>query len=232
MSAVTVPLTVRVTWQPCFRIIPSRFPPISLFERVAAPEDLDAIIALESMTNPRLRDEIGEIRLVPPEERISGPGTSVVVAAFAHLNPEGSRFTDGSFGVFYAALDLETAMAETVYHAERFMRRTREPAQELDRRVYLVDLDADLHDIRGGWPADPDVYDDVNYGAGQSLARRLRSAGSHGIVYTSVRRVTGHCAAVFRPRALGNCRQERHLCYVWDGARIREIYEKRTVAVL
>jgi hypothetical protein len=72
-----MPPLAPVDWKPCFRIIPSRFPPIGLFDRVAAPEDLEAIIELETMTNPRLRDEIGEIQLVPPDERISGPGTSI-----------------------------------------------------------------------------------------------------------------------------------------------------------
>ena len=45
--------------------------------------------------------EVGELRLVAPDERISGPGTSVVMAAFTHLNPEGSRFSDGTYGVFW-----------------------------------------------------------------------------------------------------------------------------------
>ncbi len=31
----------------------------------------------------------------------------------------------------------------------------------------------------------------------------------------------------FKPRLLSNCRQERHLCYVWDGGAIATIYEKR-----
>jgi len=224
------PPLAHIDWKPCFRIIPSRFPPIGLFDRVAAPEDLEAIIELESMTNPRLRDEIGEIQLVAPEERISGPGTQIVMAAFTHLNPEGSRFTDGTFGVFYAANDLDTAIAETVYGAERFMRRTKEAAQELDRRVYLVDLDAELQDIRGQQATYPLIYDAKNYPPGQHLARTLRAAGSNGIAYTSVRRPAGECAAVFRPKRLANCRQERHLCYVWDGEKVRDVYEKRSLA--
>ena len=31
------PPVAHVDWKPCFRIIPSRFPPIGLFDRVAAP---------------------------------------------------------------------------------------------------------------------------------------------------------------------------------------------------
>ena len=134
--------TTQVRWQPCYRIVASRFPPISLFEDVADPADLEAVYAIEAMTNDRLRDEVGDLALVPPEDRVSGPGTSAIMAAFTHLNPDGSRFCDGSFGLFYAASTIETAVAETRHHRTRFMAYTHEPAQELDMRVYAVDLDA------------------------------------------------------------------------------------------
>ena len=216
----------RVEWKPCRRIVPSRFPPIQLFERVTDPADLEAIFELESLTNPRLRDEVGDIRLVPESDRVTGPGTSVIMAAFTHLNPQGSRFSDGTWGVFYAANDLDTAIAETKHHRERFMRATEQPRMELDMRVYLVDLAGNLHDLRGRKRTHPLVYHDDSYAVGQNLARRLRDDGSNGIVYDSVRRAGGECAAVFIPRLLSNCRQERHLCYVWDGTRIATIYEK------
>jgi hypothetical protein len=221
------PPVVRIRWAPCWRIIPSRFPPIGLFERVAAPEDLEAVFALEAMTNPRLRDEVGDISLVPREDRVSGPGTSIVMAAFTHLNPDGSRFSDGTYGVFYTARDLDTAIAETRYHREHFMRATAEKRMELDMRVYLADLDGDLHDLRGRQAEYPLDYLAEEYAAAQHLARTLRKEGSNGIAYDSVRRPGGTCAAVFRPRLLANARQERHLCYVWDGERIATVYEKR-----
>ncbi|MCU0839224.1 MAG: RES family NAD+ phosphorylase [Rhodospirillales bacterium] len=223
-------MTIAVTpvaWKPAWRIIPSRFPPIPVFERVAAPEDLEAVFAVEAMTNPRLRDEAGEISLVPPEDRVAGPGASVIMAAFTHLNPEGSRFSDGTFGVFYAASELVTAIAETRYHRERFMRATRQGRMELDMRAYCVDLDGRLHDLRGRQADYPLVYHSENYAAGQQLAVTLRRAGADGIAYDSVRWRGGQCAAVFRPRLLASARQERHLCYFWDGARIVDIYEKR-----
>ena len=222
---MTLPV-VRVEWKPCRRIVPSRFPPIQLFERVTDPADLEAIFELESLTNPRLRDEVGDIRLVPEGDRIAGPGTSVIMAAFTHLNPLGSRFSDGTWGVFYAANDLDTAIAETKHHRERFMRATEQPRMELDMRVYLVDLAGNLHDLRGRKPTSPLVYHDDSYAVSQNLARKLRDNGSSGIVYDSVRHAGGECAAVFLPRLLSNCRQERHLCYVWDGTRIVTIYEK------
>ena len=93
----------QVEWRPCFRIVPSRFPPIRLFEDVADPQDLEAVYQLEAMTNDRLREEVGDISLVAPEDRVSGPGTTPIMAAFTHLNPEGDRFTNGGYGVFYAS---------------------------------------------------------------------------------------------------------------------------------
>lgn len=221
------PSLAGVAWLPAWRIIPSRFPPIQLFERVSDPADWDAVIELESLTNPRLRDELGDVQMVLPEDRIGGPGASAIMAAFTHLNPAGSRFSNGDYGVFYAAQEIETAIAETQHHRAAFMRATMQEAQELDMRVYAVDLDTELHDLRGQQSALPDVYDLNDYGAGQALGRRLRSEGSHGLTYDSVRHAGGSCAAIFRPPALANCRQERHLCYVWDGQDIGQIYEKR-----
>lgn len=223
--------TSTVRWSPCYRIIPSRFPPIDLFERVTDPTDLETVLEIESLTNDRLRDEVGILRLVPPEDRISGPGTSPIMAAFTHPSPFGSRFTDGTFGVFYAGRALETSIAETKHHREAFMRATNEPKQELDMRVYAVDVDATLHDIRGMKDSRPDIYSPDSYSASQALAVQLRADSSSGITYDSVRDPDGECIAIFRPKVLFNCRQERHLTYVWDGAAISTIYEKRDLTL-
>ena len=217
----------RIRWQPCYRIIPSRYPPIDLFERVADPEDLDAVIALESLTNERLRDEIGEIRLVPPTERVAGPGAGYVMAAFTHTPPGGGRFSDEQHGAYYAARTLETAIAETSYHRALFMAATREPPLHLDMRVLEAEVDAKLHDVRGMRARYPAIYDPGDYSASQALARRLRTAGSDGIVYDSVRHPGGRCAAIFRPKRVKRCREVRYLTYVWDGEAIVEVYEKR-----
>lgn len=231
MRLGVIPPVTRIAWKPSWRIIPSRFRPIQLFERVAAPEDLEAIVELDALTNPQIRDEVGNIQLVPPDDRVSGPGTSIIMAAFTHLNPAGRRFSDGSYGAFYAANSLDTAVVETRYHRERFLRQTEQPRMELDMRAYLVDLVGALHDLRGQRAAEPLIYHRGNYAAGQHLGRMLRQAGSNGVVYDSVRRDGGECAAVFRPPLLSNARQERDLCYVWDGRQISVVYEKRELGM-
>ncbi len=217
----------RVSWHPSVRIIPTRFLPIDLFERIADPRDWEALIEVESLTNDRLRQEAGLIQLVPHEDRVSGPAASWIMAPFTHLTPGGGRFTDGTHGAYYAAGDRETAVAETRYHRERFMSATEEPAMELDMRVLYADLEGDLQDIRGMKDTLSSIYAPDSYTDSQRLGRELRSAGSDGLVFDSVRHVGGECVAVFRPRLLSNCREVEHLCYVWDGEKISWVYEKR-----
>jgi RES domain len=218
-----------VRWQPCFRVIPSRYPTIHLFERIAEPADWDALYWIESLTNPRLRDEIGDIELVPREERAFGPGGSVIMAPFTHLDPAGSRFADGTFGAFYAGAQLATSVAETSYHREVFLRATREGPMEIDMRSYLADVAAQFHDIRGKRAQMPNVYDPDSYVSSQAFGRQLKLSGSNGIVYDSVRHPGGQCLAIYRPRLIQNLRQGVHLRYVWDGARITRIYELRQI---
>ena len=140
--------TCRVDWPQAWRVIASRYPPINLFERLTADTAVwDALMALEQLTNPRVRDEVGDIALVPPDERVSGPGASYVMAAFTHVNPKGSRFSDGSFGVYYAAAALETAIAETVFHFEAFARDSADPPRSEDMRVLVGTVAADFEDV-------------------------------------------------------------------------------------
>jgi hypothetical protein len=219
---------VPVRWRPCYRVVPSRFPPISLFERVADPADLEAVFAIEAMTDDRAREAVGDLSRVAAEDRVTGPGAGYVMAPFTHLPPDGGRFTDATFGAYYAARSLETAVAETTYHRARFLAATHEPPMELDMRVLVATLDAPLHDVRGMGAERPALYHPVDYAAGQALGRRLREGGSWGVAYDSVRHPGGECAAVYRPRAVAGCRQEKHLAYVWDGARIAMVYEKRS----
>ncbi len=214
-------------WIPCFRLVASRFPPIALFERIADPADWDALFALEALTNPRLRQEVGAISLVPIADRVSGPGASVIMAPFTHLNPDGSRFADQHAGALYAADTLETAIEETRYHREQFLLATAEAATEIDLRCYLLDIVGKFNDLRGATKQYAEVLSPTSYVASQTFARKLRAAGSNGICYDSVRRSGGECLAVFRPRLVSHVRQSRHLRYVWNGQRIASIYELR-----
>lgn len=218
----------RVRWQPAYRIVPSRYPVVGPWDRIAEPGDFDALAAIEARTNPRLRQELGALALTPRERWLTGPGSTPVMAAFTHLNPEGSRFSDGSFGVFYASRTVETAIHETVFHRERFLARTREPAMQLQMRSYQVRVACLLHDLRGGYPP---MHQRDDYSSSQRLAVQLRAANANGLVYDSVRHPGGQCAALFWPDKVGPCRVAKHYAYHWDGSAIRDVLELKSLSL-
>ncbi len=221
---------VALNWNPAFRVIPTRYPAVNLFDRVAGPEDFAALHALEAMTNDRLRDELGEISLVPPAERLYGPGSGPIMAAFTHLNPQGSRFSDGSYGVFYCAREKETAIAETRHHQARFMAATREPRMRLPMRLYSVEASGRAVDLRAASRREPRLVDPDDYAYAQGIGRQLRAAGEQGILYPSVRQPKGQCLAALRTGILRNCRHAAYLEYDWNGQAIEAVFEVVRVA--
>lgn len=205
--------------------MPTRHPTVYLFDRVASAADFDALHALEALTNDRLRDETGDIALIDPAERIFGTGTRPIMAAFTHLNPHGSRFSDGSFGVFYAARHRTTAIAETRYHHGRFYAATAQPPTHVPMRLYAVRIQARLHDLRAA-DTDPAIHAPDDYLAARALGARLRRDSSAGVVYRSVRDPGGTCAGLFSPRGARDCVQAAVLLYRWNGVMFDEVYER------
>ena len=211
-----------VAWPAAVRIIRSAFPPIDLFEDVADPADWPLLISAEMKTNPRLMETIGNLDLVPPARRVSGPGASFLMAPFTHVSRDRpSRFSDGSFGVLYAADVFETALFETIHHHGRFMARTREaPGWTSQFREIVLSVEASLHDLRGETVAMSPLLLAEGYEVGQALGTRLRASGSDGVAYPSVRRPGGECVGLFWPDLARNPVQGRHLAYHWNGERV------------
>jgi len=208
--------------QTVVRIIPARFPQIDLFERVAGPEDWDILYAVESLTNPRLRDEVGDIALVPPGERVFGPGASWIMAAFTHRPKagQGGRF-NADFGTYYCASEEATAIAETTYHRARFLREARIEHTDIEMRVIRAYLGpADLHDLCN--LDDPAIYHLSDYSAGQQLGAKLQERQSAGLIYNSVRH-PGECCAVFKPSALTNAVHLKYLTYTFENNTITKV---------
>lgn len=222
--AVEAPILDRIRLdQDVYRIIPSKYPTISLFDDCLDPVDLEAAYELEALTNERLQDEAGNLHMVAPQERVAGPGSSVIMAAFTHTGTP-SRFTDGSYGVYYAGLDLQTAIEETRYWQALQMRESNEPPFERVMRVYIGGLHPELNDLvdlRG----DRTVHDPGSYTHSQRVGKALRDSGESGAVYQSVRNPDGECLAAFRPRLMFLVRQSTHLRYHWNGNEIYHVDE-------
>jgi hypothetical protein len=223
----TVPVR-RIRFSAATRIIASRYPPIDLYERVSPdPAVWDALIAAEMLVNPRIRDQVGDLHLVPPDERVSGIGATFVMAAFTHIRPSGSRFSDGSYGVYYAADDLATAVAETAFHFCQIASDSADGPRREEMRVLVSRIDSNFHDI-GQLDAESKqaLLDPDSYIASQAFAAALRSQVSNGVHYPSVRRAAGRCIGAFRPKVVGIPRQTSHLVYEWDGTRVRRYFDR------
>ncbi|PEQ14343.1 hypothetical protein B2G71_01725 [Novosphingobium sp. PC22D] len=233
MTGAQYPVSL-VAWPGAVRIIRSAWPPIDLFEDIADPADWPLLISAEQKTNPRLMETIGNLDLVPLARRVGGAGASYLMSPFTHVSPERpSRFSDGGFGVLYAAKAFETALFETIHHHARFMARTAEPPGWTSQfREIVLDVEAALHDLRARDRAADPLLDPGSYARSQDLARRLRREGSDGLVYPSVRHVEGECVALFYPDGGSRPVQGRHLDYHWNGEQVDLVREAGSGTVL
>ena len=212
-------------WAPSYRVVASRFPHVSIYDRISDAAQLATVLEIEALTNPRVREEAGAYRKVRPEDRIAGAGSTPIMASFAYSGP--SRFCDGTYGVYYAAHEEATAIAESRYHTELFLRATQQPSIDVDKRIYGATIEGDFDDIRGRslrsklYAAAPD-----DYAFSQRYAHRLYMKNLvDGIVYTSVREPEGQCLAAFRPRNVSNARIRKYIQFRWDGRRIAGVVD-------
>lgn len=220
----------RVVWPRSVRIIRSIHPPIELFEDIADPADWEALASAEAKFNPRIRERIGDLSKVPVARRVTGPGASWVMAPFVHCSPRRpGRFSDGTFGLYYAGDRTEVAVAETVHHHTRFMRNTQEaPGWTAQFRELIGSVDADLDDVAGR----AELLDPDDYGPSQAFGAERHAAGSNGITWPSVRYPHGQCIGVFWPDVIPIPSQGAHFAYHWNGSAVDYIKRLDTGEVM
>lgn len=199
------------------RLIPSRYPPTGILDLIASPEDFEAVAELEGWTNDRISAELGVLSILPAQEWVLGrANATAIMAAYCHPNETGGRFSSSERGAWYAALSIETAITETVFH------RTREIAESgiletaVQMRQYLADFETEFHDVRAS-PEFDACHDPNSYVAGEQLGARLLESGSNGLWYRSVRNLGGQCVVCFRPALVNNVRAGAHFEYRWEG---------------
>jgi len=199
------------------RLVRSRHPPRDVFAAISPAEDRDTLVDLESWTNDRIQNDLGERIALPRAEWATGPNASVVMAAFCHPHPAGGRFTSGTLGGWYAAFRLRTAHREVAHHWWAEFAEVGAASGRVEARQYLADFKAAFHDVRDRrrWAA---LYDPRSYARSQQLGDRLRRHGANGLVYDSVRDPGHDCLVAFRPTLVLAVRQGAHFEYVWtDG---------------
>jgi hypothetical protein len=207
------------------RLVPSSHLPKQDSVLVAIADDdahLTAIFELDAATNDRLLAHQRRLPDIGVEELVSAvPHAAVVNAAFCHAHPLGSRFSGPGRGAWYAAFELETAMAEVGFHKSVQLAEIGRFHDTVTYDDYLADFSADFHDLRGrGFRK---CLDPASYVESQTLAESLLEAGSLGVVYPSVRRTGGTCVAAFRPALVANVRRARTYRFTWNGTAEPEV---------
>lgn len=221
-----LPRKATLRWKAQYRVIPTQYPPIDLFERTDLTErEKRAVFYAQRRVNPRLRQGAGQLSLIRAGDLVQGPNASVVIAPFTHIGYP-TRFSDGGYGIYYAGRTLETAIRETVYHTEREARMASLVAQGFHRRAFVGKVAKPLYDVRGDEYAA--LHEPNDYGPSQAFARQLRSTDpdAWGIVYRSVRHPGGDCIAALRPPAVTVPTQGPHLVYAWNGTSITHVFEQ------
>lgn len=120
------------------------------------------------------------------------------------FRPGPTRFSDGSWTVFYGALDWETARAEVGHHVARATEAT--PATYHYQRLECA-LSGDGYDLRthgATWPFLTEPNEALAYPQCQALAREARGNAAQALLTHSARHPDGVNAPVFSRVALSN----------------------------
>lgn len=189
-----------------YRLIPSRFPTIDLYRRVAPPEAWDALFECESMTNPRFR--------VATNDGATGGCQNWNQAPFAYANPKGLTFVrPNDFGVELYEKP-EGALCASIERRAAFLSECNNPPTEIITRMLVTEFTGEFLDVRGVGP--------VEAGKGcYALSDRCRDDETlAGIIFKSETYPFCDAYAIFAQHALRRSTQERHFAYQWDGERI------------
>lgn len=197
-----------------FRLIPSRFPPVSVYEGLVANDRLEALVEVENATNPRLQSE-KRLRAAypdPAEPKLQNWN----LAPFKYLNPEGTRFFDPTRPALELADNRQTALAISVARRHAFLSRTSEAPIGLDMRMFKTPVKGRFLDFRSH---PMELPREARWKLGAAVA-----LDADGVIYHPPERPSATCFAVLRGDILGRTLQTVHYRFVWNGARISKLY--------
>ncbi|MDJ0627613.1 MAG: RES family NAD+ phosphorylase [Rhodobacter sp.] len=204
-----------------FVLIPSRFPPVPLYRRIADGYD-DDIAAVAELHNPRLREKqrvLGNAGIAVDET--SPRFQNWNHAPFTYSNPEGSWFFDRFVRCLEMSQDKQTALAVSVAKRERFLKRTKEAPIGLDMRMLSRKVSGAFLDAQSV-PAELPQEERRKLGT-ELLARAKRDALA-GVLFRSIERPSGTRVCVLDGDVLDRAIQGEHFRYVWDGDRVSTLY--------
>lgn len=199
------------------RLIPSRFPPVDVYQRLGSPEFAQLAKEIEDKTNPRLKAKswmVGKAGVTDASPRVQNWNH----APFAYRNPEGTTWLNAGYGALEMVDGERAALAWALRRREAFLARTQEPPIGIDMRMLVTPVKGVFDDLRG---SDPSLTEKERWMRGDALYKQ----GSKGIVFTPGEHPRVCAICVFSSEALGSSTQAKHYRFLWDGAQIRMIYD-------
>ena len=151
----------------------------------------------------------------PAEAIITRPfDYSALQFPFERENWSQTRFSDGSFGVFYGSVELETTLHETLYHWIDFLNASEgfldDGPIRTDRRVHLVEVDAILFNCVEKIAEYPDLVHPHDYSFTNRIGIHLHQEDRDGLLTQSARCDGVNAPILRRDRQL----KSQVLCYL------------------
>lgn len=135
-------------------------------------------------------------------------------------NWQASRYSDGTYGVWYGSKSVETTVYESVHHWYKGLLGDAGYDRQVviaERKVYMVACSAALLDFRSAVHHHTDLLHPSDYTFCQSVGARIHREGHPGLLTPSVRRPDGENVAIFNPDVLSNPRLSCQLSYRLEG---------------
>ncbi|MGO4569972.1 RES family NAD+ phosphorylase [Rhizobium sp. 2YAF20] len=198
-----------------YRLIPSRFPPVSVYEGLVRPELFELLTKVEDITNPRLRSLARIARATNENPATSARLQNWNLAPFAYGNPEGSTFFAEDRPCLEVAVHPQTALAVSVAKRETFLKRTSEAPTGIDMRMLKTPVSGSFWDLT--------AVGEISLQDQRAMATKMPE-DADGILYRPRERPSGFSLAVVEGRALGKAIQAVHYRYVWSGHTITQVY--------
>jgi hypothetical protein len=140
--------------------------------------------------------------------------TTGILFPFESENYQRTRFSDGSFGCWYGALDLDTTIYETAFHHLKDVLGTSGVTDVIyrERAIYNVHCQGILLDFRGQETNYPELIAE-DYTFTQQIGRRLATEGHPGLLTPSARKRDGVNLVALTEKILSNPRVLHYLSY-------------------
>jgi RES domain-containing protein len=213
--------TLREAFQRTIRLVSSA----RLREAVMTPladnrEELDQLAEIEGATSGRLVAQDRGTASLPATELLHGVAHGKFInASFAYAKPRQiMRFNPSDRGAWYAALAVETCIAEVGFHLTTALADANDFNTVVEYSEMLASMAGVFVDLRGKQShacLDPDPA--IGYPAGNVVATQARAADLNGIIYPSVRHSSGTCIAALRPNVVQSVVQGAMYRLIWSG---------------